>query len=179
MSLQSVITLLLIVVVLYLYIFTRWRFRIKKKIITRNDTMPYLIRYTIFNCPLFGIKLHNLLRSDDDCLHDHPWAFISFILKGGYVEHRVDKIIAYEEAKDISALDDFFFDPSNDTFQLRSKRLYGSPRILFRPSNWIHKLEVYQPTWTLVITFKKVKKWGFFTPRGWIEWFKYNGCECN
>lgn len=39
--------------------------------------------------PRFGIRIHEILRSDMDMNpHDHPWAFVTFILKGGYFERR-------------------------------------------------------------------------------------------
>jgi hypothetical protein len=133
----------------------------KKKIITRSGphgTEPYLIRYSIFTCSLFAIKLHRILQSDDACLHDHPWAFISFILCGGYVEES----------------------PHHSTIGSNKhswKRLYGPGCILYRPARWAHRLEIFQPATTLVITFKKTRQWGFFTPKGWIEWFKYQPTE--
>jgi hypothetical protein len=59
----------------------------KKQIIRSDDGQPYLIRWAI-NTPLLGIKLHHILRSDEDRdLHDHPWSFLSVILWGGYWEH--------------------------------------------------------------------------------------------
>lgn len=37
----------------------------------------------------FSIRVHHIHRPDvDRHLHDHPWAFRSFILMGGYVEQR-------------------------------------------------------------------------------------------
>lgn len=123
----------------------------KKKIITRKDKKPYLIRYSIFTCRFFAIKIHNLLISDDDCLHDHPWDFMTFILKGGYVEHTP-----------------------------QGSKLYSRFSLLYRHLHYIHRLEIHQPVWTLVITFRKKKSWGFYTKRGWVEWFKYRptgGCD--
>jgi hypothetical protein len=46
---------------------------------------PYLYRWTFlfFN---YSIRIHHWIRSDDDrFFHDHPWNFISIILKGKYV----------------------------------------------------------------------------------------------
>ncbi|MFA6057253.1 MAG: hypothetical protein WC756_03565 [Taibaiella sp.] len=124
---------------------------IKKKIIKREDDAAYMIRYTLFTCRWFSVKIHNILLSDPSCLHDHPWAFITFLFKGGYVEHT----------------------PTGS-------KVYGKGSLLYRPASYIHKLEIHQPVWSFVITFKKVRKWGFITPRGWVEWFKYkpqNNCE--
>jgi hypothetical protein len=39
--------------------------------------------------PWIGARVHTILSSDDDrALHDHPWAFVTIILRGGYVEFR-------------------------------------------------------------------------------------------
>lgn len=47
----------------------------------------YLTRLTLFKCPWFSIKLHWIHKPDPDHdLHDHPWPFASFILRGWYKE---------------------------------------------------------------------------------------------
>jgi hypothetical protein len=63
---------------------------LKKQTIRNDAGEAYLVRRAI-NTPLGGIKLHHILRSDEDrdC-HDHPWSFLSIILAGGYFEHRPD-----------------------------------------------------------------------------------------
>jgi hypothetical protein len=98
------------------------RFSVLKRVITRtgvDDEIPYLIRYNLLSTPWFGIKLHKILISDEACEHDHPWSFVSFILKGGYVEQR------------------------NGV-----KILYGPGSILYRPANATHRLEIFQPAYT-------------------------------
>ncbi len=117
----------------------------KKRVIYRSDNQPYLIRRSIFTCKYFAIKIHNILLSDYDCQHDHPWSFVTIILKGGYVEHTQN-----------------------------GSKVYGAGSILFRPSEFLHRLEIHQPVWSLVITFKKVREWGFKTPSGWVKWFNYD-----
>ena len=45
------------------------------------------IRWRIIHTPWFGIYLHKWLKPDPrPTLHNHPWNFISFILKGNYME---------------------------------------------------------------------------------------------
>lgn len=121
-----------------------FRKTVLKVVVSERESPTYLIRYSIFNCPWFSIKIHKIMLSDDDCMHDHPWSFLSIILKGGYVEHT----------------------PAGS-------KLFGAGSILWRPNPWIHKLEIWQPAITLVITFKKVRVWGFHTPSGWLPWFNY------
>lgn len=146
---------------------------IKKKVITRWDDEPYLIRYTLFACRWFSIKIHKILSSDDACLHDHPWSFLSIVLKNGYVEHYYPKTVMTTPA--------FIFgsEELNIECKISSKRI-KAPAVLFRRANWAHRLVVDKPATTLVITFKKTRQWGFFTPKGWVKWFNYsqeNQCE--
>jgi hypothetical protein len=148
----------------------------KKKIIERDDGAHYMYRWNLFECKWFSIKLHKIMLSDYDCLHDHPWPFISIILKGGYVEHR-----------QIKKMREIVTDPntgkkwSNIYDDVVTKRIYHPGNILYRPANSIHKLEIYQSAWTLVFTFKKTREWGFWTPKGWVHWRKYINSEnaCN
>lgn len=141
----------------------------KKKEIYRGDDKLYLIRYTIL--PLtnkwFSFKVHHILLSDDDCLHDHPWAFISILLWGSYTEAAFDY-----DGKDKA-------DENGNYFKLRK---YSVGNILYRKALWAHKL-ILKPgktVWSLVITFKKCREWGFFTPKGWIFWKNYRstGSRC-
>lgn len=111
---------------------------------------PLLTRYYLIGSMTskYAIYLHHLHRSDHKIMHDHPWPFISIILKGEYVEHTP---IGFRKYKRFS--------------------------ILKRSANWIHRLEMDKPCWTLVIRFKKEKTWGFFTDKGFINWkdYKYEG----
>lgn len=126
--------------------------KIIEKLVIRNeyDGKPYMVRWRILG---HHLKIHKFIRSDTDCLHDHPWAFTSIIIKGSYTE----------------------ITPSG------SKKYYA-PCILYRPAKYIHRLEVDETksTWTIVINFKKVRSWGFWTKSGWIYWRKYKatgGCD--
>jgi hypothetical protein len=144
---------------------------IKKKVITRFDNEPYLIRYTLLTTPWFSVKIHKILQSDDACLHDHPWSFLSIVLKNGYKEyyHHWE----YKDHPDVGNPD------YTSILTIKSKTI-KAPAILFRRARWAHRLEIDKPATTLVITFKKQRMWGFFTPIGWVRWFNYkqeNQCE--
>jgi hypothetical protein len=141
-----------------------------KKVITAvdndgRDTGPYLIRWAI-TTPFFGIKLHHILRSDEDRdLHDHPWSFLSLILRGGYWEHQ-----AIDPAED----------PRHDLRYMNRSPLtyrvwYGPGSILWRPAPSPHRLELPagRSAWSLVITGPKQREWGFRTICGWIPWTEY------
>lgn len=160
-----------------------------KSVIKRRNNQPYLIRWTIIGFGIdsswFSIKVHNILISDEECLHNHPWTFISIILLGGYREHTQALPWAYRPAPTWSPA--IFNDKNGFKIQNREFRR-GS--ILFRPAHWSHRLELFTklipkghngpaveqtiPAWTLVFTFRKVQRWGFFTRQGWIPNWKYN-----
>jgi hypothetical protein len=124
---------------------------VKRQVITSEAGDPYLIRWA-FNTPLGGIKLHHILRSDEDRdLHDHPWSFLSIILAGGYWE---------------------WTQPAGGVML---RRWYGPGSILWRPCPSIHRLELPagKTAWTLVFTGPKRREWGFHTVCGFIPWFHY------
>ena len=169
----------------------RW-FQLNELIIIRrveDDNKPYLVRRTLISFgQWFSIKYHKILLSDDFCNHDHPWGFLTFILKGGYFEwtpaHQKDSGERIETG--IGA---------DGGFENRHWHKPGS--IMYRPANWIHRLELREvdvldhqiidedgienfytrqlvPAHTLVFTGKVIRDWGFFTKDGWIFWENYS-----
>ena len=147
----------------------------KKKIIYRFDNIPYLIRYTIFTCKWFSIKIHNGLISDDACLHDHPWSFITFIFWRGYTEESYKFPNGRLIIPDQREFEEFRLNGVNaDILKPHIiKKKYSAPCILYRPANYTHRLIIDKPVWSFVITFKKKRQWGFWTPKGWAAWFSY------
>ena len=63
----------------------------RKRIILDADDEPYLTRYYLFLKDRkwfpFNMFLHNFHKGDPDDLHDHPWPYLTIILRGGYWEH--------------------------------------------------------------------------------------------
>lgn len=142
----------------------------KKKIIYREDGKQYLVRRTFFTCDWFSIKLHHILLSDYDCLHCHPWHFVTILLKGAYIEKSVVKRprATYEIGDSIMPFREYKI----------SKR-YSAGNMLFRKANFKHSLLIDKPVWSFVITFKKIRMWGFYTPKGFVPWYKYfDGGRC-
>jgi hypothetical protein len=150
-----------------------WFHKIINKILGRSDITfggsTYMRRWRILHTKWFGVRIHNILRSDYDReLHDHPFTFITFILRGGYFEHTID-----------------------------GRRVwYGPGTILVRSGEVLHKLdlkkasaplsivdsdykgpvinafkEVEIPAWTFVIRGPAYRRWGFLDLQGgqWID----------
>ncbi len=94
-------------------------------------------------CQALGIaaRVHQILRSDQGRdPHDHPWSYLTIILRGGYHEER------YDELGD-----------------LVSRKWHGPGSILYRPANSWHRLllPAGYSAWTLFITGPKQQTWGF------------------
>lgn len=115
---------------------------------TIGGANPYMKRwYIIPRNRFFNIYLHEMWRSDDDrALHDHPWWWASWILRGSYYEHTKSHIQFFEA---------------------------GSFRI--RPAKFAHMLSLSlgaKPL-TLFITGPKLREWGFHCPKGWRHWAEF------
>lgn len=126
------------------------KFYTKKVITDISGEHPYLIRWSFWLPFGYSIKLHKIIRPDDDrCVHDHPFWFWRFILKGGYFEQCGED----------------------------NKIQWVAPRSLsFCPLNFRHRIMVLPdgPSWTLGLFGRKSQEWGFFTKiRGWVHWREF------
>jgi hypothetical protein len=117
----------------------------------QEERGPLLTRYFLFQTRCVGLYLHCLHSSDEDrALHDHPWSFVTFLFHRGYHEHT----------------------PSGRFWRRRFS-------VLWRPAEWQHRLEVSQPTWTLVLRLRRRREWGFWLPTGWLDWRAYGKEWCD
>ena len=124
----------------------------KSIIMDRNNKEPYLVRYYILfkdrnpNIP-FNIFIHKFMKGDDDELHNHPWGWGAFIIKGGYWEHTPE-----------------------------GKFWRGPGHLRFRSAQDLHWLELAKdengnliPCWSLFFMGKKAQSWGFVKNGKWID----------
>ena len=133
---------------------TSWFLWIKRKDITDGKDILYLRRWILAS--LFGWKiyLHKIVRADHDrCLHDHPFGFFGIILKGGYIED-----LPVGKAGDTS-----------DIIRRTNKPFTFINRLGPGFTHRIHKL-LNGNSWTLLIRTPTNRRWGFFTPEGWMHW---------
>lgn len=156
----------------------KW-FEFNKRITIYRDGKPYLKRHTLLT---FGkwlsFKIHTILQSDGECDHDHPWAFLTVILKGGYYEWT--PVEQNDSGKYVSRLE-------GTDGVLEDCHFHKPGSIMFRPAKWRHRLNltgVFKnenddesfsliPATTFVITGKVIRDWGFFTKDGWKIWTNY------
>lgn len=128
----------------------RWAFNDKKYIGREDD--PMLMRHRLIVTPLFGFYIHHIYREDlDRSVHDHPWWFISFVLRGKYEEL-------------------YIHDPRvNLSGKLRWHRRFSIHRF---PMQAAHKTTRVMPgTKTFVIVGPKSRVWGFYNGWEWVPWY--------
>ena len=107
--------------------------------------IDHLYRITLLRTPFFSVKLHKILGSDEDrYLHDHPWHYVSLILRGSYHEER-DK----------------------------GSGVRRPGHLLLRKATRPHRLTLLTPyVWTLFLTSGRGRIWGFHTENGWIPHYE-------
>jgi hypothetical protein len=142
--------------------FLEWLDKIGRKriIMDRVNNEPYLERYYIFlkdrtSFP-FNVFLHRFLKGDPDDVHDHPWNYATFILKGGYWEWIPQ-----------------FNSEGQKTCEIGKWRGAGHFRIC--RANSFHRIELDPgvETWTLFMPMQKKREWGFLTRKGWVQHKEY------
>lgn len=125
----------------------------------------YLRRWYLLSTPWFGIYLHKILTPDKDRdLHDHPWAFLSMVLWGGY-----------DEALGVNAMDSVM--QGYRPFSVIRRRTVFS--IAHRHAHDAHRITRLHrsPTWTFLVVGKRRRSWGFYTANGYVDWKRYLGLE--
>jgi hypothetical protein len=114
-----------------------------------------------------GFYLHHIAGPDPGMdVHDHPWAFVSLVLRGGYDE----EYIGTHEAVAAAWCAERW--PETCTPGVaRCHRWLSVHRV---PLNVAHRIIAVQPgTWTLVLRGPDRRVWGFYPPSGRIEWDRY------
>jgi len=104
-------------------------------------------RWTLARVGWLCVYLHHFV--DDDWLgdmHDHPGRIISIGLFGKYREETPG-----------------------------GARIYRAPWVRCFPAAHIHRLVMVggNSCWTIAITLKPVRTWGFWTRAGWKPWDEY------
>lgn len=125
------------------------------------DGTAYMRRFWLLRTRFLSIKLHHICTPDyDRHMHDHPWSFISVVLRGWYVERRPE-----------------FAAP---TFTLEGREFFypvarRAGAIGFRKAGDRHLVSEVSPggVWTLFIHFAKARSWGFHTEEGWVHSREY------
>jgi hypothetical protein len=141
-----------------------------RRLTLRHNGEVFLDRFGI-GTRWFGIYVHRIVAPDPGLdLHDHPWPFVSLILRGGYAEE-------YADARDAARLAGFAKDPLRPagTGNRGRLRAWGRWSIHRMPLTIAHRIAVVQAgTWTLVLRGCKSRSWGFYLPTGYVDQRDYD-----
>jgi hypothetical protein len=122
-------------------------------VVVGGQERPYLHRWWLIpRNPLFNVYLHRFMRSDDDrALHDHPWASVSFLLEGSYLEHTIAAGGCHH------------------------RREFSAGAVKFMLPRRAHRIELHKrECWTLFITGPRVRNWYFHCPeQGMVPWKRF------
>jgi hypothetical protein len=133
---------------------------------TGPDTDIYLIRYYVFQNKYFNVFIHIFLRSDRDDMHDHPWNFGTYVVRGAYKEQVPDPI-----------------EGSPDNLKINNRSV-NENRWATRKATQLHRVIVSkeltfaqrdQGTMTVCFTGRTRRDWGFVKDGQWVFWKKYLG----
>jgi hypothetical protein len=134
----------------------------------RFDGVAFLDRLRIVQTPWFGVYLHRMDGPDPGRhLHDHPWPFVSIVLRGGYREWRFDTRVAAVAA--LVAREYPKAAPGYDSH----RRQWSIARMRPDECHSIYSLD-RSPTWTLMFVGRRFRNWGFYTPDGWMPHGRYD-----
>jgi hypothetical protein len=117
---------------------------------------PFVVRWKIESRSGWSLRLHHWLSSDDArAFHDHPWWFITLVLRGGYTDKGPD---------------------GDDVLRAGSVR--------YRPALHRHTVVPgARGAWTLMATGPKMRPWGFWLNgklirhNKWFARFGHHPCE--
>lgn len=132
----------------------------KRVILDRQSDEPYMERYYLFlkdrkRFP-FNIFLHKFLKSDPDQVHDHPWAYATLILKGGYWEWLPQ-----------------FNSEGHKVNELQVWRGPGHFRVSSADSFHRIELDTSVECWTLFMPGPQRREWGFWFKDKWVQHEEY------
>lgn len=113
----------------------------------------HFTRWRVVQTPWVALYVHKFETEDEGTFHDHPWGFLSFVLKGGYVEHYIDPMTGERESREIKR------------WSFNRKRTHDFHYIARLTTN---------PTWTILLVGPRRRTWGFLSVdnpiyREWIE----------
>lgn len=126
----------------------------------------YLRRWRI-EAPLFSIRLHHWLHSDDTrSFHDHPWGFYTIILKGKYHD------CSPADPNKIPFMKTNW-DGSTYPYPIVME-LMTPGKVRYRPAHHKHYVLVEPPgCWTILITGPKIRRWGFWVKEKFVVSYRY------
>jgi hypothetical protein len=123
---------------------------------------PYVVRWSV-QTPFGSVRLHHWLGPDDDrAYHDHPWWFVTLVLRGRYADKS----------------------PWIDGRQRGGFDYLKAGSIRFRPALHQHTVVPGKGgAWTLLVTGPPTRAWGFWKDgkfrkaNKWFATFGHHPCS--
>lgn len=137
----------------------RWAFW-QRMTIPCKDGTDYLVRLRIVQTPIFAIYLHDIHEDDGDRdPHNHPWSFLSFVLRGQYTE------MVYPDP--IESRSNYVF-KTHERFSIHRMGRVSAHRII----------DASPGLKTLIFTGPRKASWGFFRQEiagngRFVDWQEY------
>lgn len=123
--------------------------------ISSGTGVPSIYRWYLFSLGTVRVYLHHFVADESRDPHDHPKFFVSIGLAGAYVE-----VLG-----------------SGDPEWKRPLRIYRAPWVRWFGAEHVHRIMLHpsypRGAWTLCVTGKKWREWGFFTDAGWVHYLTY------
>ena len=106
-------------------------------------------RFRLIQTPWFAIYVHRISASDEEKhAHDHPFDFLTFLLRGEYEESWA----------------------KCPHWSLFMKRRVRAGRWAFHDHTDVHKIKLLTPVvWSLVFAGGHKYDWGYQTNEGWVD----------
>src|SRR5262245_58214274 len=119
-----------------------------------SKNLTYLRRLRIIQTPWFGVYIHWIYLPDRDRdPHDHPWPFLSWVLRGWYNEEITD-------------------DP--DRPDVKRSKHNGRLSVDIMPLDKAHRIrQLGDGTVTFIVVGRRSRNWGFWTEQGFVPWQDY------
>ena len=136
------------------------------------DGRPFLERWAL-DLGIAGVYLHHVTGPDPGLdLHDHPWAFVSLVLSGAYVDESCDvraaSAVAGEAAEQDNA--DRWSGFTTSPNRRGARRVWRAGTVHRVTRLTAHRIVSCTPgTWTVIVRGRARQPWGFYTPAGWID----------
>lgn len=130
-----------------------------------GEKQEYMRRWFIVpRNPAGGCYVHQVIRSDKDVHHDHPWDNTSYVLDGTYIEE-----VLYPPAMQIGKDGPYMGEPRTQQFihppgSIIHRKATDAHRLILAPGEIVTTL-FYLGPWQ--------RDWGFHCPNGWVPWWEF------
>ena len=143
----------------------------------------YLIRYYLLRSRWCNVFIHQFLRSDKDDLHDHPWDFATYLVRGQYTEQKYNQernVIQVTKRANYT-YDDFMHKVRLKANTLVLRKATDQHRVVVKED--LKEVDKHKAALTFFISGPTKREWGFWKDehiasgilRVFVPWREYLG----